>query len=459
MPVAQMPATLDILLESLNSEIVLVLDTLEIAEINPAPNQTSLRFMSPADFKNTAYADRLLVRDGRRLSIASEWVKWPRRRTVNRTVYEPGQPRITPDNNLNTWFPSPNIPKAGDLTLWHRYIDHVFAPDPTYRDWFLAWLAYPIQHPGAKLNTAAVFWSTETGTGKSTLAYIMKEIYGQHNCSLLREADFDSKFNGWAVGKQFVEVDEMPAGSLRARKRADLLKSLTTRSRIPVDLKFQNRYEIRDTINYFYTSNHIESLYLDPQDRRFFVHDLGRAKLPEEFFRAELGPWLKAGGFAAIHHYLKHEIDLARPIVGGNPYSLELRPFSPNADAPHSTARRQAIEGGFSDAEQWINELLENPIPALGDRAHLTIFTARELYDIFRNQCPDARMGHAAFGRELTKRNMRLNDGTQVRLRDEEMRDIKLRLYSIAETRPKTVSEIRETFYRERQIPETDLND
>ncbi len=433
-------------LHALNEEIVYVRATSEIAEIAPPAGVTRLKFMSPSDFKNADYSDRFIEHNGRRVFLALEWMKWPGRRKVNRTVYEPGQPRITAAGDLNTWFESPNKPVKGDCSLYFRYRDHLFASDPTHKDWFEAWLAYPIQFPGTKLHTSAVFWSSMTGTGKSTLSYFMKEIHGQHNCSLLRESDLDAQYNGWAVNKVWAEVDEMPTGT-RARRRAETLKSFTTRQTIPVDLKYQNRYEIRDTINFYYTSNHIESLYLDPHDRRFFVHNVGDVKLSEEFFRKEFGPWLKAGGFSHIHHYLKFEVDLAKPIVGGDPYSDTPAPFSPGAAAPHTKSRQAVIEAGYDDVEAWLTDLQYCPKAIMPEDESRTIFTSKELYRIFTGQYPEVRIGPQAFTSKLNATKMPLNEGKQIRIGLSQ-----LRLYSIVVTseKPVTTSQVKLLWSQER---------
>lgn len=441
----EIPVSLIQALERLNKEIVYVRATSEIAELSSPAGETKLKYMSPHDFKNADYSDRSILVEKKRVFLAPEWMKWPKRRKVNRTVYEPGQDRITKDGNLNTWFPSPNKPIKSDVSLFLHYIDHLFASDPTYKPWFMRWLAYPVQNLGAKLHTSSVFWSTQTGTGKSTLSYIMKEIYGQHNCSLLSENDLDASFNGWAVGKVWVEVDEMQGGP-RARRRAETLKSFSTRHTIPIDLKYQNRYEIRDTINYYYTSNHIESLYLDAQDRRFFVHNVGDTKLSEEFFRQEFGPWLKAGGFSAVHYYLLNDIDLSTPVLGGNPYSTEPAPFSPGAAAPHTKSRQAVIEAGYDDVEAWIKELLDCPPNVLGEDEGRTLFTANELYKIYRGQYPEIKTSLQTFSHKLNQQHMQVNEGKQIRVGV-----TRLRLYSVTPAvTPVTLSQLKETLSRER---------
>jgi hypothetical protein len=410
--VVQMPESLEMALESLNEQIAFVNATKEVAELHPASGEIRLNYMSPYDFKNASYSDRSIYTNDRRYFLAAEWMKWSHRRKVNKTVYDPGQSRITSDNNLNTWFPSPCIPKKGGLTLWNRYLDHIFSTEPEYREWFIHWLAYPLQHPGTKLHTAVVFWSTQTGTGKSTLAYVMKEIYGQHNCSRLQEGDLSAHFNGWAVNKQFIEVDEMSGRGSEAR--AELLKAFITRQTIPVDLKYQNRYEIRDTLNFFFTTNHIESLHLDEDDRRFFVHNVGSVKLSADFFQTEFGPWLKQEGFAAIAWYLLHEIDLAKPILGGDPYSSAPAVFRPGNAAPMTASRQMVIDSSMDDIEGWLTDLKTDPELAIGRKQSL--FTAKELYALFKDNRPEAKSTPALFGRKAKRILTVCGGGNPVRL-------------------------------------------
>jgi hypothetical protein len=410
--VAVMPETLEMSLRHMNEQVVFVNSTKEIAELHPVRNEIRLNYMSPYDFKNASYSDRSVIDHGKRYFIAAEWMRWAHRRKVNKTVYEPGQPRITSEGNLNTWFPSLCAPKQGDLTLWNRYLDHIFSSEPEYRDWFIHWLAYPIQNPGAKLHTAVVFWSTQTGTGKSTLAYIMKEIYGQHNCSRLQEGDLSAHFNGWAVNKQFIEVDEMSGRGSEAR--AELLKAFITRQTIPVDLKYQNRYEIRDTLNYFFTTNHIESLHLDEDDRRFFVHNVGSVKLSADFFQTEFGPWLKSDGFAAIAWHLLHEVDLSKPILGGDPYSDTSAVFRPGSAAPMTASRQMVIESSMDDIEGWLTDLKSDPELAIG--RNQSLFTAKELYGLFKENRPDAKVTPALFGRRAKRILTLCGRGNPIRL-------------------------------------------
>lgn len=355
------------------------------------------------------------------IPIAKSWLDWTKRREVYKLAYEPGKPLITPEGNLNTWIKSPCEPKKGDVSLFLDYLDRVFKTDPTYRDWFLAWLAYPIQNPGAKLHTACIFWSTQTGTGKSMLGIIMRQVYGLTNSAVIKEAELHSQWNHWADGRQFIMIEEVKG--MNAEKHADALKALITQQTVFINKKNLGQYELRDCTNYYFNSNHAEALFLDEHDRRFFVHNLGSDKYPEEKWRNEFEPWANAGGYAAIHHYLKHEVDLAKPIIGGRPFTTTPYPFSPGASAPQTEARREMIVNSKSDAQQWIEDLIEwAPNVLYGNKWKLA--TSEELWKLFQKANPRTPMRRKTFVTALRSKlkpvyadnRLLLSSGTKVKL-------------------------------------------
>jgi len=378
-PVTEMPVSLNIAFEKLNSSYCFVEQIAQIVRI-PTDSRPFLDIYPPTVFANSLES----TRKAEGLPVASKWIRWSGRRTAYQLVYEPGQPRFT-GGNLNTWMPSKVKAKKGDITLWLDYLQRVFTTDPTYQDWFLAWLAYPLQHPGTKLHTATVFWSEQTATGKSMLGRIMSAIYGQHNYAQLDEATLHNPFNFWAVGKQFVMGEEIKGAS--SAKYADRLKAMITQQVNYVNVKYKAQFELRDCLNYYFTSNHPDAFYLDSNDRRFFVHNLGDQKYPADLYRDQFEPWFNNGGAEAIRHYLEHEIDLTKPIVGGDPTSSTPHRFNPGAAAPQSNARKAMIVANLDDVECWLNELLDSPGAILkGDAEAWTCATARELYTLFCTQ-------------------------------------------------------------------------
>lgn len=385
-------------LHKMNDELCVVFNLSRIA-VFPTPQNRELNIIPFDSFINHLYADRRIGG----ISIADEWRKWPQRRVVNSIVYEPGKSVFTPEGNYNEWRGSGISPRPGPLDPWNKLLDHIFSTDPTYREWWTAWLAYPFQYPGTKLHAASVFWSKGTGTGKSTIGYIIKHLYGLHNYGLLRDADLSGNFNSWAARKQFIEAEEVRGGS-NAKKNADFMKSMITQHEIRVNEKHKAHYTIKDCLNYYFTSNHSDALYLEEYDRRFFVHAIPNTPLPDNFFSEELKPWLhEQGGLSFLLHHLLHEIDLKKPVVGGSNRSLTPSPFRPGGFAPHSAAKAEMIVESMDDAEAWAWELRQYPENFPEAKSH-TLFTTKELLYLYRLTHPKEKLGDQALTRRFRTR-------------------------------------------------------
>lgn len=395
-------------LHQLNKEVCIVFDLGRIA-ILPTPKRPKLNIITFESFVNNLYANRRIAG----ISVADEWRKWTLCRTVNSIVYEPGKPTITAENNYNEWRGSGLIAKEGSLNPWNKLLDHLFADEATYREWFLAWLAYPFQFPGTKLHTACLFWSKGTGTGKSTVGYILKHLYGLHNYSLIRDSDLAGNFNPWAAGKQIAEVEELRGGT-NAPKIADFMKSMITQHDIRVNEKHKAHYTVRDCINYYFTSNHSNALYLEEYDRRFFVHAIPNRPLPDNFFEGELKPWLDSSGYEAILHFLLN-VDLKKSIIGGKNRSTEPAPFRPGGFAPDTMAKRRMALESLDDAESWAWELRNFPSNFPLATGH-TLFTHAELRFLFTHYRPNHKFGTQQLSRRFNDKLCTTGEGNPVQI-------------------------------------------
>jgi len=413
--VIPMDATWESALNYLNERYVFVEQLAQVVRI-PTIERPNLDIYSPAVFSG-ALESPLRVN---KVPVARHWLNWPKRTTAYKLEYAPGRPRFH-SNTLNTWMESPVKPIKGDCALFLDYLDRVFASDPTYRDWFLAWAAYPLQFPGAKLHTAVVFWSETTATGKSTFGKIMSHIYGASNYAQLDESTLHNPFNFWANGRQFIMGEEIRGAS--SEKHADRLKAMITQQVVYVNIKNKAQFELRDCLNYYFTSNHPNAFYIDSNDRRFFVHNLGTQKYPADKYRDEFHPWLENGGYEAIRYYLENEIDLSKPVIGGDPTTLNPHRFNPGSAAPQSGARSQMIQANRDEAEEWIDELVDCPSNVLiGNQ--WTLATSADLFELFQAANKHTRMGHKAFTARLRARikpwysdnKLTLSDGRKVKL-------------------------------------------
>ena len=336
-------------LHELNEEVVYVHAPGVILELSTGQRMTAELFRS------SVYANRVweelaaAASSGKtkvvKRSAAAEWVKWPARGEVARATYQPGRERILETTReVNTWHGWAVEPRRGSVELWRRFLDYFFHQAPVEdRKWFEQWLAAPLQQPGLKLFSAVVAHSTAQGAGKSLVGHTMQQIYGK-NFSEIGESELVGNFNEWAENKQFVMGEEITGGDKRGV--ADRLKAVITRNTIRINAKYVPTYTLPDCINYYFTSNHPDSFFLDDADRRYFVHELRYGPLPWDFVR-QYDPWFhsKEGAAALFAYFL----------------DLDLKDFDPKAPAHVTASKREMIELGRSEAAAWIAALREQP--------------------------------------------------------------------------------------------------
>lgn len=379
-------------LHQLNEEVVLI--------DNPG---TLMRWsdgfkMDPHGFVHTHYADRNYKQtiagpnNSTRVidkCAPKEWMKWPGRAKLERFTYKPGEDKIVKGelNIWKGWGVDKELIKPGPVVLWTQLLDYIFRDTkPEHRRWFEQWLAYPLQHPGAKLFTACVLWGRIQGTGKTLIGHTMKRIYGP-NYQEISNRELNSSFNEWSEGKQFVMGDEITGGDRYGV--ADRLKSMITGQTIYVNVKFEKPYNVPDTINYLFTSNHPDSFIVEDADRRYFIHEIKSAPLPKTFYTQQYDPWYKSDSIGHLFHYLLH---------------LPLEGFHPFAHAPETDAKREMVELNRNEAAVWVATLRDEPETALkvGDKSiEFSLCTTRELYGMFNPE--NKRITEIQLGKELKR--------------------------------------------------------
>ncbi len=376
----------------------------------------SLSKVSPAAFKEhlestKSYHETTLMSDGdvrrKAVSAAAAWLGWPLREQAPRMTYAPGEPeRLEGSGEYNVWPGWGVQPKKGDVKPFLRLIDHVFeGAEPEARTWFLDWLAWPLQHPGAKMFSSAVLHGRRTGTGKSAIGYTMGRIYGK-NFVEINQADLHAGFNEWAEAKQLVMGDDVTGSNKRAE--ADVLKKLITQDTLRVNVKYVPSFTVPDRINYLFTSNHADVFFLEDDDRRFFIHEVLVGPLEQAFYLDYFGRkgkpgWLDSGGSAAVFDWMLRR---------------DLSKFDPAARAFGTKAKDRMIADTQSDLGGWCRALLADPddilrmgqVPSSRD-----LWTSAELLILYD---PMGKTGTTAngLGRELKRAGAKqVADGQPIR--------------------------------------------
>ena len=310
------------------------------------------------DELNTAFAPLTFwidtSRGKRQVSATKEWIKWSRRAEYDEMVYMPGEAKVV-GNKLNIWKGWGVDARKGNERPVLELIRYLLAGCPEQMTWFLQWLAYPIQYPGTKLYTSVLLWSSAQGVGKSLLAEIMGDIYGENYAEISRD-NLTADFNSWAKHKQFIQGDEITGSDSRARSFADKLKAMITRQSVEINEKYAPQFSLADRANYFFTSNHVDALFLEDRDRRFFVVEVSKSRKSDTFYeklrkwRDKPGPDNPNGQFRgpmAFRWYLENEVEL-----GG---------FNPFAEPPVTQAKLDMQDLSLSDLNRFTRMLRDDP--------------------------------------------------------------------------------------------------
>lgn len=204
-------------------------------------------------------------------------------------------------SQINTYLPSPVRPVEGDFSPFIEFMEYL-VPDPTDRHEVLRWCATLVEKTGTRMAYGLLMMSERQGTGKTTLGEaILAELVGLHNSSFPNErAIADSDFNGWAVNKRFIMVNEIYHG--HSWKAYNTLKSYVTDRHIEANVKFMATYTLPNWTHYYLCSNSKAALKIDGQDRRWLVPALTEVPWPKEKFR-QLYAWLNSGGLAHIAYW------------------------------------------------------------------------------------------------------------------------------------------------------------
>ncbi len=272
-----------------------------------------------------------------------------------------------PQIRCNLFGGWPTEPKEGNcnrlLELLEYLCENENNGNEIYR-WIIKWLAYPIQHRGAKMQSAVVVHGPQ-GTGKSRFFEAYGDIFGEYGRVLGQEA-LEDKFNAdWSEKKLFILADEVLARSdmFHVKNR---LKGFITGGTIRVNPKGIAAHNEKNQMNIVFLSNERHPLVLENDDRRHCVIWVP-PKLPDEFFN-EVNEEIENGGVAALQYYL---------------LNLDLGDFKPWTKPPMTTAKQELIEHSAGSEErfikEWVHLELESPsgevlplCPCLGSTLYQT---------------------------------------------------------------------------------------
>jgi putative DNA primase/helicase len=211
-------------------------------------------------------------------------------------------------------------------------------------DWIIAWLAYPLKHPGAKMQTALLMHGPE-GAGKNLFFSAIAAIYGEY-ASMIGQLELESQFTDWLSRKLFIIANEVVTRAELYHQQGRL-KALITDSHLQINEKFRPRRLERNHANFVFFSNRIDIAKLDRDDRRYAVI-WTPAALGQDFYD-DVAVEIAAGGAAALYSHLR---------------ALNLGDFGPHTKPPMTLAKRELINLGLDSTDRFWLEWAAGKLPA-----------------------------------------------------------------------------------------------
>jgi putative DNA primase/helicase len=298
-----------------------------------------------------------LVPGALRLAIGNERFKlW--NSNPAKWVLMPGQIYFDPsrepqDGELNLYGGLALVPTAGDCADLLDLLVHLCSEasdgdegNVLVLNWVLDWLAYPLQHPGAKMATALVFHGPQ-GTGKNLFFEAYAQIFGEY-AKVIGQAQLESRYNDWASRMLFLICDEVVASNELSHHK-NVLKSLITGDTIQIEVKFQALRSERNHANLVFLSNDSKPLALELDDRRHTVILCPEKRTDGLYQRVRDA--MASGAVAAFYDFL-----LKRDLTG----------FNTHTPPPVTKAKNDLVELGLRPAErfalEWHRGLVDLPM-------------------------------------------------------------------------------------------------
>lgn len=257
---------------------------------------------------------------------------------VARSTFRPERPfgEIV-DDTVNTYRKYGVEPVAGDVGPFLRHLEHLL-PNLDDRNHMVRWLAYVVKNPGRLTRWAPVLIGPP-GNGKSFVAGCVVKAIGDVYRHTVKPKELTATHNGWIHRKLFAQVEEI--NMFARREIMEDIKTYITDENINVRAMNTDSVTIRNSLNWFFCTNHEDGVIKTVDDRRFAIFQTTPTVPTKEYFES-LYNWAEAGGYGHIAHWL-----------------LEQRCDDLPATAPRTSSTDAAIIASRGPIEQHVAEAVE----------------------------------------------------------------------------------------------------
>lgn len=169
-------------------------------------------------------------------------------------------------------------------SMFFKILKHICSVEPETYEYMKALISHIIQKPYMKTNVGVILYSNLKGVGKDSLINGMNKLIGDEYYAYFNNIeDITKNFNSHLVNRFLIYSDEIDA---RARKVADKIKSVITRTKVNLEKKGIDPILLNDYSNWWFSTNHKNSFKNEEGDRRNLMIECPEIIPNKEFFDA-----------------------------------------------------------------------------------------------------------------------------------------------------------------------------
>ncbi|MBS0627817.1 MAG: hypothetical protein JSS09_06355, partial [Verrucomicrobia bacterium] len=272
------------------------------------------------------------------------------------------------EGNYNIWRGFPVLAKRGDCSLFWKHVkDVICSGNLISYEYVRKWLANLIQKPW--VVATSLILKGKQGTGKGTFVSAIGKLFGVYYAPLASLDQILGRFNAHLKNIILVFADEAIWGG--NRKEVGILKALITESKLFIEAKGRDGYWINNCKHLIASSNEDWVVYLEPDDRRFFILDVSDSHKEDIPYFKAIDDQLENGGYEALMYDLLHE-----DLTGFDPRIMPENPAGFDMKMASTTSIDRFIYASLK-LGSWDHEnvvLLES-------------LTMEKLYEYYKNWC------------------------------------------------------------------------
>lgn len=265
--------------------------------------EVSQSFLDIKDFKSLKMNDWMTIGEKgktKEISLPDYWLKSPKRRELKGVIFDPNTQNPDYYNLWKGLSIQPDSQKKCDRLLEHIWENVCQAKQAEY-DYLLTWLAYGVQKPGERPQTAIVIRGKK-GTGKGTLVHAYGSFFGPHFCYTNDMNQVIGRFNALTLNSLVINADEAYWPGLKDMEGR--LKGLITDPYRVIEQKGKDSIQIDNYVRLIITANEDWIVPCSSDERRFFVLEMGDNHMQDHSYFEKINEELESGGRKAFLHYL-----------------------------------------------------------------------------------------------------------------------------------------------------------